>query len=122
VSGTILFVEDEESLRSTVSRMLSKRAFRVIQAADGDSAINLFRSRYDSIDVVFLDLTLPKRSGVEVLAELREIRKDTKVVLTSGYSRETVLSEIGSNEITGFVRKPYTIENLAAVLQAALSA
>jgi PAS domain S-box-containing protein len=122
VTGTVLLVEDEETLRLTTSRMLRRRGFEVIEAADGRAAIELFQTNHASISVVFLDLTLPKIRGADVLTRLRAIRPDTKVVLSSGYSRERVMAEIGTNAISGFIRKPYTISDVVTGLSAALSA
>jgi PAS domain S-box-containing protein len=121
VTGTVLVVEDEDTLRSTISRMLRKRGFAVVEAADGRSAVDLFRTCHHTIGVVLLDVTLPKMRCAEVLTELRLIRPDTKVVLSSGYSREMVMGEIGANPVSGFIRKPYTVSDVVTMLRAALS-
>src|SRR5262249_44730470 len=81
--GTVLVVEDEEVLRLAVSKMLAKERFSVIEAGDGTTGANLFRANEAKIDVVLLDLTLPGLSGREVLKELRRIRPDVKVILTT---------------------------------------
>jgi DNA-binding NtrC family response regulator len=121
VSGTVLLVEDEETLRWTIAMMLRKRGFEVIEAADGREAVDLFQKNRASIDVVLLDLTLPKMPGTAVLAEVRAIRPDMRVVLSSGYSRDKVMAEIGTNPISGFIRKPYTISDVVSALRSALS-
>src|SRR3954452_1498907 len=83
--ATILMVEDEDSLRIPVTKILRRRGFVVIEAADGRSAVDCFRARESEISVVLLDMTLPYMSGSEVLEALRRVRPDIRVVLTSGH-------------------------------------
>lgn len=66
VLGTVLIAEDEEILRLVVSKMLRKQGFEVIEAADGSSAVDLFREHQTEIGVVLLDLTLPGMNELEV--------------------------------------------------------
>ena len=87
LAGTILVIEDEESLCLAVSKMLRRKGLTVIEADNGKTGIDLFRVSALQIDVVLLDLTLPGMSGVEVLRELRRIQPDMKVIITSAYSQ-----------------------------------
>jgi PAS domain S-box-containing protein len=121
VSGAAMVIEDEHSLRIAVSKSLRRKGFSVIEAGDGHSAIHLFRTTPD-IDVVLLDMTLPGMSGIEVLAELRKIRPDVKVILTTAYSREMAMSSVGEQRISDFIRKPYPMAELLAMLQKVISA
>jgi two-component system, cell cycle sensor histidine kinase and response regulator CckA len=118
----ILLVEDEETLRLAVSMSLKKNGFSVLPAADGRVALGLFRERAQDIGTVVLDLTLPGISGVEVFQEVRRIRPDTKIVLTSAYDRERVSDAFGFGEqsICTFVRKPYRIGELISALRGAV--
>jgi PAS domain S-box-containing protein len=118
VSGTILLVEDEETLRLAVSRALQKRHFSVLAAADGHTAIHLFRMHSKDIDTVLLDITLPGISGCEVLGEIRQIKPETKVILTSAYDREAVGSIVGTGHSAPlFIRKPFHINELVCAIQ-----
>ena len=115
---TVLFVDDEESLRVSVSRLLRKRSFRVIEAADGPGAIDSFNnSDPNCVDVILLDVTLPGMRGSEVLDELRRIKKDVKVVVCTAYSQETALTEFAGRQVNGFIRKPYRSDDLVKVLR-----
>ena len=120
-AGTALVIEDEHSLRTAVSKSLRRKGFSVIEAGDGHSAIQLFRST-PRIDVVLLDMTLPGMSGIEVLSELRKISPDVKVILTTAYSREMAMSTMGEQRISDFIRKPYLMAELLAMLQKVMSA
>jgi two-component system, cell cycle sensor histidine kinase and response regulator CckA len=122
-SQTIFLVEDEETLRLAVSMALRKNGFSVLTADDGRAALNLFQERADNIDAILLDLTLPELSGVEVLYEMRRLRPNARVILTSAYDREMVSGHFGSGEqaVCAFIRKPYRIRELVRVLQGVLS-
>jgi len=120
--GTVLFVEDEDSLRLAVAKILSKRNFQVFEAADGAAAIELLKSDPGGIGVVLLDVTLPGISGGELLDELRGIRPEVKVILCTAYSQETALREFGGRDVWGFIRKPYQIDDLVKLLQRAAGA
>jgi two-component system, cell cycle sensor histidine kinase and response regulator CckA len=115
-SGTVLFVEDEDSLRIAVSTMLRRKGFRVIEADNGRTAVDLFRVNHGEVDLVFLDMTLPNLSGREVLQELRQIEPEVMVVVTSAYSQEHALATVAEPRPRHFIRKPYQISDLVALL------
>ena len=119
VAGTVLVVEDEEILRLAVSKMLRKEEFSVIEAGDGTTGANLFRANEPRIDVVLLDVTLPGMSGRDVLEEMRRIRPDVKVVLTTAFNQDNALSSIGEQLPWGYVRKPYQFRELIGLLRKA---
>jgi PAS domain S-box-containing protein len=112
---TVLFIEDEDLLRSSIAKLLRKKGFDVIETPDGPRGVAAFEANPACIDWVLLDVTLPGMSGREVFDELRRIRPDTKVILCTAYSRETAMTEFGEGEIRGFVRKPYRIDDLVKV-------
>jgi len=112
VSGTVLIVEDEESLRLAVSRMLRMRGLSVIEAVTGNTAIDLFGASQPDVGVVLLDLTLPGLSGAEVFAALCRIRPSVKVILTTAFSQDTALTAFSGRQTWGFIRKPYTLDDL----------
>ena len=119
VAGTVLVVEDEEILRLAVSKMLRKERFSVLEAGDGTTGANLFRANEPKIDVVLLDVTLPGMSGRDVLAEMRRIRPDVKVVLTTAFNQDNALSSMGEQHPWGYVRKPYRFRELIGLLRKA---
>jgi CheY-like chemotaxis protein len=112
VTGTILVVEDEDTLRLAVSKMLRKKGLSVIEAVDGKAAVDLFQANEPDIALVLLDVTLPRMSGLEVFAELRRIRRDIKVIITTAYSQETTVPTIGGKQSWAFIRKPYQLNDL----------
>jgi CheY-like chemotaxis protein len=119
VIGTVLVVEDEEGLRLAVSKMLGKEGFSVIEAADGPTGVRLFLANEPKIDVVLLDLTLPGMTGRDVLEELRRIRPDVQVILTTAYSQDIAFASIGQQPYSSYVRKPYRFAEVLSLLRKA---
>lgn len=119
--GTVLVVEDEDLLRLAVTKALTKKGFSVIEASDGSAAMELLRAHKDDLDVVLLDVTLPGTSSREIFEEAGRIRSDLKVILTSGYGKETVAATFAGLRVEHFIRKPFQLAELLIVLQDALS-
>jgi two-component system cell cycle sensor histidine kinase/response regulator CckA len=110
--GTILLVDDEERLLALGSRMLEHLGFTVLTAADGLQAVDLYRERGKEIDLVLMDLTMPRMDGAEAFGELRRVDPDVRVFLASGYSHEDVASRVAGMGLSGVLQKPYTLANL----------
>ena len=89
----------------------------MLQAGDGITAVDVFRSNQPAIDLVLLDLTLPAMSGEQVFRELRRIQPDVRVILTTAYGREKALTALGGLEPWLFLRKPYAFGELMNLLE-----
>jgi DNA-binding response OmpR family regulator len=118
---TVLVVEDETLLRSAIAKLLRAKSFYVTEAADGLSALEVFRANPTKVDIVLLDMTLPKMSGQAVFKELRRIRPDVKVILTTGLSEKQVFRDIGGEQNWRFIRKPYEIAALYNLMKGLLA-
>ena len=105
--GTILLVDDEDPIRKLGARMLERMGFDVLTAADGREAIDLFQQCPDEISCVVLDLSMPHMNGEETFHELRRIKDDVRVVLSSGYSEQDIDERFAGQDIAGFIQKPY---------------
>jgi len=116
--GTVLVVDDEETVRSVARAALERSGFRVLTAPDGRTALDLVQARDPEIDVVLLDLTMPVLSGQEVYGELQELSPGARVVLTSGYSEGDIRTRLPG--ITGFIQKPYQPRELVDAIRAAI--
>jgi len=106
-SGTILLADDEETIRSMGRRMLQIAGFSVITAEDGRDAVEQYKAHSDEIRLVVLDLTMPHMDGEECFRELRLINPDVKVIMTSGYNEQDIISRFVGKGLAGFVQKPY---------------
>jgi PAS domain S-box-containing protein len=116
LSGTVLVVDDEAQVRSVMELLLKRMGLQVLSAADGPEAIELFRERADEITFVLLDLTMPNMSGREALAEIRKIRSDAKVALTSGYEGDDVTGRHREHGFDAFIQKPCDLETFKKIV------
>lgn len=115
-NGTVLFADDEESLRALGSRMLETLGYTVLAVDDGHKAVEMYRERGDEIDLVLLDLTMPTMDGAEAIDELRDINPEVRVLLASGYSEEDVAERLAGKGAAGVLQKPYTLSRLRELL------
>jgi len=115
-SGTVLLVDDEAGIRAMASTMLRRLGFDVIVAADGVEALKSFRAHRDEIVCVILDLTMPRMDGQECFRELRRIKRDVRVILSSGYNAQETTGKFAGKGLTGFIQKPYQFTNLVETL------
>ena len=118
-TGTVLVVDDEPMIREFAVAALGRAGFEVMTAADGLEAVELFRRDPDRIDVVVLDLTMPHLSGDETFRELRVIRPDVRVILSSGYDESEATSRLAGKGLVGFIQKPYRTAELVRTVRGA---
>ncbi len=116
---TILLADDEPSIRTLGRTILQRYGYRVVLAEDGQEAVELFQREKERIDLVILDLTMPRLSGHDAFRQLLDIDPKTRVLFASGYSAEHV-SAAEHERILGFVSKPYRPDDLAHMVRAAL--
>jgi CheY-like chemotaxis protein len=116
-SGTVLIVDDDETIRISVQRMIERSGFSVLTASGGQEAIRLFREHQQEVNCVLLDLTMPDLDGAETFRELRKIRPDVRVLLSSGFSEEAATERFPGQGLAGFVQKPYQLDTLITKLQ-----
>ena len=113
----ILVVEDDERVRQLTTKRLKLIGYRVLEAHDGPSALEILR-RGDHVDLVFTDLIMPGGlSGREVAIRAREMRPGIRVLLTSGYAEELVQGHDLQPERLKVLRKPYQQAELVAALR-----
>jgi len=118
--GTVLLVDDEDTVLAVGGRMLQRMGFDVRTAADGREALAVVREDPDAIRCVILDLTMPHMDGEEAFREIRRIRPDLPVVLSSGYNEQDVVGRFAGKSLAGFLQKPYKSAELAAKLSEVL--
>jgi PAS domain S-box-containing protein len=114
--STVLVVEDEAPLRQAVSKMLGKKGARVIEAADGGTALDAIRTQQTRIDVVVLDITIPGASSREVFEEAIRLRPELRVIVTSAYSEDVAVASL-QHHFQHFLRKPYRLSDLLGLIQ-----
>ena len=120
-SGRVLVIDDEVGIRRLARLLLEEAGFDVDLAADGDEALERIHESSETLDLILLDLTMPRRSGVEVLEEIRRVHTDIPVVLMSGFTESEVASILESDPRTSFLQKPFTGESLQQVVRTAFA-
>jgi PAS domain S-box-containing protein len=118
---TILLVDDDPQVREVAEAMLTEPGFRVLTAADGREGVETYRRHCDEIAVVVLDMTMPEMSGEEAFREIRRIRADACVVLSSGYNEQDATSRFAGKGLAGFIQKPYRSAELLARIHEVLA-
>ncbi len=110
--GTILVVDDEETIREVAAMMLEDAGFAVLTAENGLQALDVYRDHQHEIAGVLMDMTMPKMDGKACFRELRRINADVQVVLSSGYNEQDATSRFAGKGLAGFIQKPYSPEAL----------
>jgi CheY-like chemotaxis protein len=118
-AGTVLLVDDEETVRATGRHMLERLGFDVLTANDGREALQVYAAHADEIALVLLDLTMPHLDGEETFRELRRLYPGVRVVMSSGYSESDITARFAGKGLAGFVQKPYDLATLQERLRAA---
>jgi CheY-like chemotaxis protein len=121
-SGKILLVDDEESLRALGSRMLERLGFTVLTAADGEEGLGVYKREWGRIDLVILDLTMPRLDGADTLSAMLGVNPAARIVMASGHSEEDVAGRFTDRGIAGILQKPYTLSKLRELLGRVLGA
>lgn len=119
-SGTVLLVDDDRVARDLTSALLTRMGFSVVETADGDSAVEYFRSNFPQVRAVVLDLTMPGRDGVETFHELNRICPTVPVVLCSGFGSDYCRQLFSGVAPAAFMDKPHRYEGLKAALRRVL--
>ncbi|MGQ9713994.1 MAG: GAF domain-containing protein [Anaerolineae bacterium] len=109
---TILVVDDEEDVRGLVTRVLRAEGYHVLQAEDGQRAVEVLVQCKDEVDLVMLDLIMPRMDGVETFRRLREIKPDARVLISSGYSPDLEGQALLEEGAAGFLQKPYDMDQV----------
>jgi two-component system cell cycle sensor histidine kinase/response regulator CckA len=113
----ILVVEDESSVRNFITKILENNGFTVLQARDGEEAIDLFAGKINEVDLLFSDVVLPGISGLRLAENFRAINPDLKVLFTSGYiDRKSGTDQISERNLF-FLAKPYTVNEVMGAIR-----
>ncbi|MBN2431916.1 MAG: response regulator [Acidobacteria bacterium] len=112
----ILLVDDDEMVRNTASRLFRKLGYAVRVAEDGREALTIFDEQSGTINLVFLDMIMPRLNGEQTFAALRERNPHLPVILISGYSVDHTIRELLRRGAAGFLQKPISLEDIQSIL------
>jgi two-component system, cell cycle sensor histidine kinase and response regulator CckA len=119
---TVLIVDDEEGVRSILTRLLAHIGYSVITASDGEMALDMVRSNALQIDCVLLDVAMPGMNGLQLARLLREQDPDVPLVMMSGHAVPWLPGLTDELGLAGFLQKPFAYDELRQILSAATAA
>lgn len=119
-SGKILVVDDEELLRDVACKLLKHLGYQVVTAADGLQACEYYQEHQREVDLVIVDMIMPKVGGAECFRNLKRINPEVRAVLSTGYSLNDTAQQLLDEGMVGFIQKPYQLSQLSEVMAKAL--
>ncbi len=112
----VLLVEDNALMRYTIKSLLDKLGHEVVaEAEDGPSAVKFFKELRP--DVVFLDLILPGRSGVEILGDLRAVDPAARVVVVTAVEQDEIDKRLADKGVNVILRKPFSYDDFKTLMK-----
>ncbi|MFP4004976.1 MAG: response regulator, partial [Alphaproteobacteria bacterium] len=119
---TILLVEDEDTVRTFAARALKSRGYEVLEAPNGEDALEVMEGREDGIDLLVTDVVMPVMDGPALVKKIREKDGDLPIVYMSGYAETGFRKDMESSEDMHFLPKPFTLKQLLSAVKEAASA
>lgn len=113
-AGTILLVEDEDAVRMFSARALRDKGYRVVEASNGESAIEFVKKEEQTIDLIITDIVMPKMDGPTLVENIRKYLPDIKVIFISGYAEDSLRASLANDIRVHFLPKPFNLKELAA--------
>lgn len=118
--GNILVVDDEEIVRELVSAMLERLGYQPFFACDGVEGLAFYQEHKDNIDLVILDVNMPRMGGLECVEKLVECDPDVLIILATGYSQESIQEKLTHPNVCGFLQKPFKMQEFSRLLASCL--
>ena len=115
----ILFADDDQLCIDLGVKILQKLGYSVLQARDGQQALEVFEDNKDTVDLVILDMRMPYNGG-RAFDQLKRIKSDVKVIIASGYTEDQRIREMYEQGCIGFIQKPFRINILSEKILKAL--
>ena len=119
-SETILVAEDDEQVRNLTVEILNDAGYAVIEAINGVDAIEKYVEHSDTVELLLLDVVMPKKNGKEAYDEIKQIKPDIRVIFMSGYTGDVVISKGIVEREYAFIQKPLIPDELLLLVRKAL--
>ncbi len=117
---TILIVDDHETIWDFLIEILQELGYLVVLAENGEDAVEIYRENLGGIDLVLLDMIMPKLGGHQAFMQIREIDPKAKILLSSGFVSESEVHDLLAQGAIGFLQKPHRIPDVARAVRNAL--
>ncbi len=119
-TGAILLVEDEDAVRTFGARALRSKGYDVLEANNGENALEVLNKTDKTIDLVISDVVMPGIDGPSLIRMLREQKPELKVIFISGYAEDTYRDELDEENGVHFLPKPFSLKDLATKVKEVL--
>lgn len=110
---TILIVDDKETIWDFLIEALQKLNYQVLLAGDGVDALEIYKNNPKQLDLVILDMIMPRMGGHETFSQIKSIDPDAKILLYSGHVSEEKVDDLIQRGAKGFLAKPHRLKDLA---------
>jgi two-component system, cell cycle sensor histidine kinase and response regulator CckA len=117
----ILLVDDEDAMREIGRDILEEKGYRVLTAADGLEAVDIYRKRSKEISLVILDLVMPKMDGGQTFLELKRINNSIKTIFCTGFASDAIITQLLSEEHISAIQKPFRPADFLQTVEEVLS-
>jgi len=114
---TILLVDDEKAMRSAIGEVLRSLGYKVLEAADGEEALNIFSSNLNAIDLVITDVVMPKKGGVELSKAVRQLDGNMPIIFATGYDKDQALEGDDHLDNSLIISKPFSFNELSQLIR-----
>ena len=119
-TGKILVVDDEEVIWSTAKRILTILGYDVMVATNGEEAIKIFRKHHKEIDLVILDMVMPKMNGEDTFREIKKINSKTRILISTGFPLTKEMRSLVNKGAAGLIQKPFIMKDFSCKVSEAL--
>jgi len=119
-SETILLVDDEKEIINIGKNFLEKLGYTPLVAHNGLEAVEMFKIHKDEISLIVLDLIMPEMNGTQAFAELKKIKRDVKILISTGYAVDDKIEGLLNQGCQGFIRKPFSLHEFSYALRKVL--
>jgi CheY-like chemotaxis protein len=120
-NGLVLVIDDEPVIQRISKEILENCGYSVLMAMNGEEGVQIYREHYQNIKLVILDLVMPKKSGRETYLDIKKIKPDVNVLLTSGFRHDERVDDLLNMGIKYFIQKPYSLYSLSKSVYEAIT-
>jgi PAS domain S-box-containing protein len=122
IQAAVLVVDDEDIVRDIIEAMLRELGYQIITRANGEAAVEFYKDNWRSVDLVIIDLVMPKMGGRDTFSAMKKINPSVKALLCSGYSVNGEAQSILDDGALAFIQKPFTMKDISEKVAGALKA
>ncbi|MCK5077194.1 MAG: response regulator [Calditrichia bacterium] len=120
-SGGVLIADDEEIIRNSGKEILVELGYKVFLAKDGKDCMETYKKNVDKIDLILLDMIMPKTSGTDCFYKIKKLNPEAKVIICSGFTKDASLDELYKDGLSGFIQKPFRRKELSTKIAEVLN-